>query len=376
MPQPQTATISFADAPGSITADLGTGVATQAVRILPLGDSHTHGVMGYSNKESGGYRILLADKLDAAGLKYDFVGSLRNGPARFDNQHEGHSGWQTDQLTAIVPEVLAATKPDVVLLMSGSNDARFNTLSTMKADTVKLVGTISQHAPDAQILLATSPPARPDNTVNMSPAKLAGYNRWLPGLVAGEKAKGVKIDLVDNGNITLDDIGTLVVDWGVHLTGQGYEKLATNWFNALTSLGIEQQTIAANRKSLAGARNLIGSPNADILRGDEHANILKGGAGNDVIHGNGGDDVIDGGPGDDILSGGPGADTFVFVKGQGGADVILDFDRTSGDRVQTNYSLSEIQGWGTPTLILKAEVGIPEALHSDHIWAPMDLIGM
>ncbi len=347
-------TASYADAAGSITADLGTHVATQAVRIMAMGDSHTYGLIGYNDQQSGGYRAKLAAKMSGSGIKFDFVGSQTSGPG--DNQHEGYNGWQSNQLNGIAPKVLADYKPDVLLLMSGSNDAKYDSVATMKSDLLKLLDTIKANAPDTQILLGTVPPSRSDNVANISPAKLVEYNAWLPGMVASKAASGMKIKLVDNSNISVGDISPLGVDWGVHLTSGGYDKLAGNWFNALKSLGVEQNTIAANRDTLSGIENLTGSNQADILRGDGHANVLNGLGGNDQLWGGGG------------------ADIFLFQKGKGGADTILDFDRGGGDHLKTDYALADIKGWGTHTLTFDTATTAPETVQSNHIWQQSDLL--
>ena len=63
------------------------------VKILPLGDSHTYGmVSSMADREAGGYRLYLDKKLKEAGLSFDMVGRLRNGPTSFDRDHEGYSG--------------------------------------------------------------------------------------------------------------------------------------------------------------------------------------------------------------------------------------------------------------------------------------------
>jgi Ca2+-binding RTX toxin-like protein len=54
--------------------------------------------------------------------------------------------------------------------------------------------------------------------------------------------------------------------------------------------------------------------------------------GNDNLHGDAKNNIIDGKLGNDKLTGGDGADTFVFGKDYG-KDVILDFDRAEGDRI-------------------------------------------
>jgi lysophospholipase L1-like esterase len=375
-----THTASFASTGSAVTADLNTHQATytthdgHAVRIMPMGDSHTYGVMGYTNKESGGYRIKLADKLADAGIKFDFVGSQHNGPSTFDNDHEGYGGWQADQLAARAPAALATYKPDVVLLMAGSNDARYDHVATMESDMVKLVDTIAHNAPNAMILVATTPPSRPDNVVSMSQAKLDAFNAWLPGMVADKAAHGMHIKLVSNANISVNDINTTDVDWGVHLTSTGYEKLATNWFNALKGIDLDQGGATVHQQSLPGTNNLTGSAYNDTLKGDNTPNILSGGAGNDTIQGGGGNDRIDGGAGNDKLTGGAGADSFIFLKGKGGADTILDFNRTEGDHLQTDYKLADVTGWGSHTLSLHAAGGPTETVQSNHVWSQSDLV--
>ncbi|MFG3502272.1 beta strand repeat-containing protein [Pseudomonas sp. NPDC047963] len=61
--------------------------------------------------------------------------------------------------------------------------------------------------------------------------------------------------------------------------------------------------------------------------------ILNGGAGNDILYGQSGNDILFGGAGDDILYGGTGADRFAWQKGDTGKDVIRDFNRSEGDRI-------------------------------------------
>ncbi|MFV3464754.1 GDSL-type esterase/lipase family protein, partial [Mycobacterium tuberculosis] len=68
-----------------------------------------------------GYRPELFQKLTAAGLPTDFVGSLRNGTLS-DRDHEGHSGWRIDEISARVDGWVDTFQPEVVLLMIGTND--------------------------------------------------------------------------------------------------------------------------------------------------------------------------------------------------------------------------------------------------------------
>ena len=100
-------------------------------RIMPLGDSIT---AGYS-LSVGGYRSKLRDQLVGAGYSFTYVGSQDsyNPSGMTGLNHEGHSGWTTPQLTAIVngsfssnstsaTTIISTSNPDVILLMIGTND--------------------------------------------------------------------------------------------------------------------------------------------------------------------------------------------------------------------------------------------------------------
>ncbi|RKS23897.1 putative secreted protein (type I secretion substrate) [Pseudomonas sp. WPR_5_2] len=86
-----------------------------------------------------------------------------------------------------------------------------------------------------------------------------------------------------------------------------------------------QNTFGAGTDTLTGIENLVGSNYNDNLTGDNNSNIITGGLGNDVLNGGGGDDLLIGGLGNNTLTGGSGADTFQWLKGNSGHDVITDF---------------------------------------------------
>src|SRR3546814_4204381 len=67
---------------GSLGGSTGGSSSLAPVKIMAMGDSNTYGVHGYSNKEAGGYRLHLDHKLQAEGLSFDMVGTLRNGQDR------------------------------------------------------------------------------------------------------------------------------------------------------------------------------------------------------------------------------------------------------------------------------------------------------
>ncbi|QRK85741.1 retention module-containing protein [Pseudomonas granadensis] len=86
-----------------------------------------------------------------------------------------------------------------------------------------------------------------------------------------------------------------------------------------------QNTLGAGSDTLTGIENLLGSNFNDSLTGDNNSNVINGGLGNDTLNGGGGDDLLIGGLGNNTLTGGAGADTFQWLKGNSGHDLITDF---------------------------------------------------
>ncbi|GBD42920.1 Poly(beta-D-mannuronate) C5 epimerase 1 [bacterium HR40] len=97
----------------------------------------------------------------------------------------------------------------------------------------------------------------------------------------------------------------------------------------------------------SGVAALSGRKGNDTLIGNDLDNFLDGGDGDDLLLGGAGDDVLNGGPGNDRLRGGEGADTFMVTALGDGRDLILDFNRNEGDRIDLDRLLAG-SGWGGP----------------------------
>ncbi|MBV4484135.1 retention module-containing protein [Pseudomonas sp. SWRI153] len=110
-------------------------------------------------------------------------------------------------------------------------------------------------------------------------------------------------------------------------TGSDTASYAHATAGVTVNLGLlaAQNTLGAGTDTLTGIENLIGSNFNDSLTGDGNSNVINGGLGNDFLNGGGGDDVLIGGPGNNTLTGGAGADTFQWLKGNSGHDLITDF---------------------------------------------------
>jgi lysophospholipase L1-like esterase len=200
------------------------GPATAAgVRIMPLGDSITDG-----SQVPGGYRIELWRRLVSQDrLAVDFVGSLRNGPPELgDRDHEGHSGWRIDEVAASVDDWLARHRPEIVLLMIGTNDMLQNhAVGTAPARLGELLDRITRQLPMATVLVATLPPLAGVEANR----RVAAFNRALPAVVQARAAAGRRVRLVDvAARLTPADL-----DDGVHPSARGQGTIAEAWHRAL-----------------------------------------------------------------------------------------------------------------------------------------------
>jgi len=129
----------------------------------------------------------------------------------------------------------------------------------------------------------------------------------------------------DGGNDLLySGAGNDLLDGG---TGSDTASYAHATAAVTVNLGLlgAQNTLGAGTDTLTGIENLIGSNFNDSLTGDGNNNVINGGLGNDFLHGGAGDDLLIGGMGNNTLTGGAGADTFQWLKGNSGHDLITDF---------------------------------------------------
>ncbi|MBV4469473.1 retention module-containing protein [Pseudomonas siliginis] len=129
----------------------------------------------------------------------------------------------------------------------------------------------------------------------------------------------------DAGNDLLySGAGNDLLDGG---TGSDTASYAHATAAVTVNLGLlgAQNTLGAGTDTLTGIENLIGSNFNDSLTGDGNNNVINGGLGNDFLNGGAGDDLLIGGMGNNTLTGGAGADTFQWLKGNSGHDLITDF---------------------------------------------------
>lgn len=206
----------------------------QVVRILPLGDSITHGVCcNQPTIPSSGYRAPLAQLLKQAEMPFEFVGSLKDGTDDLeDRDHEGHDGWSTHRLREIVEDRVTEFRPDIILLMAGTNDlAKSDDPESEPARAAESFGAlldlIADVSSEAVILVAPIPPIIFKE--EYWPVVVAQYNAAIRLEVHRRNSDGRRVIWAP---VTWSN--DLVSD-RVHPTSTGYQLLARAWADAISS---------------------------------------------------------------------------------------------------------------------------------------------
>ena len=190
---------------------------------MPLGDSIT---FGDGSSHGAGYRGDLWHALAEAGYDVDFVGSEQDG-AIPDPDHEGHPGWEIDDIAERVVDWLNAWRPTVVLLHIGTNDLdRDADVRGAPARLGALLDSILRTRPGVKLYVSSLSPVRSE----VVQRRVDAYNVQVPRLVAERARAGHWVHYVDiAGLLTIADLAD-----DLHPNDAGYAKMAAAWFRALT----------------------------------------------------------------------------------------------------------------------------------------------
>ena len=219
-----------------------------AKRIMPIGDSITHGVESTSgqtgdlplNENSVGYRKKLKELLQSAGYLTDFVGPEISGTGAGldDAEHAGFSGWKAGELAngrdsqteaGSVSDWLESHPTDIALLHAGTNDHTPNA-SVLIPLLDNLQGWSASNNENMHIFVASLVPQRKDITDR---AYLPAFNAGVEALVPSYAPNAVFVDQYSalDWETDITDYDTGIT--GLHPNRQGYEKMAQRWFEAL-----------------------------------------------------------------------------------------------------------------------------------------------
>jgi acyl-CoA thioesterase I len=203
------------------------------IRIMPLGDSITQG-----DRNHNSYRRSLWFKLREAGYDVNFVGSTRsnylgNAPnPDFDQDHEGHWGWEADEVLAQIDGWTEQAKPEIVLIHLGTNDIlRGQSFESTIAELRSLIQTMRKRNPNLKILLAQLIPSQGSETLTQQ------FNQQIFVLARSLNSKDSPVILVDQ--FTGFNVSRDTYD-GLHPNESGEQKMANRWFQTLQTVLVKK----------------------------------------------------------------------------------------------------------------------------------------
>jgi lysophospholipase L1-like esterase len=197
--------------------------AAEPVRIMAIGDSITQG-----GKTFVTYRLPLDQKMRAAGMKYEFVGSQQSEGPNGPLWHEGYGGKNAEFLAGLMSQKLKQMKPDILLLHCGHNhSAEEKPVHGIIAAQRTIIEAARKQNPKVVVLLALVIPS----------GKLPKYG-YLPELnqasvlLARELSRPDAPVMIVDQFTGFDPQKDTILD-KVHPNAQGAEKMANKWFSAL-----------------------------------------------------------------------------------------------------------------------------------------------
>jgi lysophospholipase L1-like esterase len=237
----------------SDSEDPGPATGPAVPRIMLVGDSFW---------ERDEMRQMIHDRLDAAGVEFDFVGSRSS--AVTDPENEGLASKQfihvlkgrstpASRVSAPIAKLLPVYQPDIVALQIGTNDLWYNFQDSggtefhenvgrspeqMIADLRLVARAIHAHDPATRIIVTT---VTPITVPNPHIGELAGdfnalaadYNSRLRTVVPEMRSQGIHISLSDGYQAWGGDATGKVSD-GLHPNTAGNRLLAGSWAAAIS----------------------------------------------------------------------------------------------------------------------------------------------
>jgi len=251
-----------------------------------IGDSITQS--NADDDSNGSPRKSLYDLLVANGYTFSYTGHSTSNtdglpttggtaPTNLYHYHTGISGSvigdNTIGRTNITAGIstywingrLASVKPNVILIMLGTNDVDQNVdLPNAPARLTNLVNTIYQQLgpndPNPTVMIATIPPNR--TTVPADINNTATFNAAVPGVVSAQRSLGRDVHLVDQFTPLNDSYSTLMRSDNLHTNAAGNNSLAQQWYAKIAELVATPVPTTLIVTGSNAARDTDGSPAA------------------------------------------------------------------------------------------------------------------
>jgi lysophospholipase L1-like esterase len=204
---------------------------TTGVAIMPLGDSITVGVPPHNSSAIGYRQKLYLDLVDAR-LNVDFVGSESSGGdaiTPFDIDHEGHGGWEADQVRDEVYGWLVDNPANITLLHIGTNDLGSQDAPGVRDEVDEILDEIDQYEIDNSVNI-TVILALIIQRLDGANDRTLEFNDLVEDMAMERISHGDEIIVVDMENALnyLEDMAD-----PVHPNRNGYAKMADVWYEAI-----------------------------------------------------------------------------------------------------------------------------------------------
>ena len=193
------------------------------------------------NPEQKGFREFLRNKLVAAGVNLNYVGTVQVAKGL---AHEGHLGFTIPDLDYCVQHAkwLEEAKPDMILLGAGATDVFYNVTPEETIERLKvLMKRIYQILPETtEVVVTQLPGVREDIHTTLDPSlpllndMITEYNAGLPGVVEEFRADGKPVSLVDLRDTiqSADEFDEL----GLYPNAVASERIAQVWFEKIMEI--------------------------------------------------------------------------------------------------------------------------------------------
>lgn len=222
----------------AVSIILMTSLDVLAISIMPFGDSITSGFHG-TVETKGSYRLELERTFTALGADFDFVGEFEfSRSGLIDSDMQAVAGYQIEQMTAEFGPSVANLKPDIILIVAGTNNhwdppvpdehfRRYDDLVTM----------IRSNSPESHVVFSTLPKfgcCRPEWSESFVDVRNLVRIPALNDAMREVAANYEHVDVVDLFSIF--DVRTdLVIGDYVHPNKSGQKKLSKIFLSKIGS---------------------------------------------------------------------------------------------------------------------------------------------